>query len=230
MATVTHRVSTPDTGNTPNTSGAFTPTSGDLLVVFVQVADSADTGIGSLTSSVGLGFILNQTSAYNASAYKLFCYVSTALVSNTASQTVTWDGVADEGTGSIISVYSVSGMTLTGLSAILQTSRQQNQAGGTTPAPVFGDSCNTNNPTMGAIANLSNPAGLTQPTDWSEGNDSGHGAPASGLECVFRNSGFTGTTITWGSTSATAFASMTIELDTSVPATIPMLTTLGAGV
>lgn len=229
-AAVTHRISTPDTGNTPNTSGAFIPASNDLLIVWVQVADSADTGEGSLTSSVGLGFILNQTAAYNSSTYKLFCYVSTALVTNTSSQTVTWDGVSDEGTGSIISVYSVSGMSRTGLNAILQTGRQQNQAASGTPAPAFAASADTNNATMGAVANLTSPAGLTPPTDWVEGNDSGHGAPASGLEAVSRASGFTGTTITWGSTSASAFASIIIELDTSVPAgcgtTIPLT---GAG-
>lgn len=228
MATVSHLVSTPDTGNTPNTSGGFTPTLNDLLIVWVQVADSADTGIGSLTSSVGLGFILGTTAAYNGSTYKLFQYVSTARVSNAAAgQTVTWDGVSDEGTGSIISVYAVAGMSRAGENAIRQAARQQNQAAGT-PAPGFPASCLTGNPTLGAIANVTNPAGLTQPASWTEGNDSGHGAPASGLEAVFRNSGFTGTTITWGSASASVFASIAIELDTTIP--FSMLTLLGAGV
>ncbi len=220
MATVTHEIGTADTGVTPNTSGAFVPVVGDLLIVFVVVSDSADTGIGSLTGSLGLTFTLIQTATYRTSLDKIFVYVSDALVSNAASQTVTWNGVSDEGTGSIIFVEAVAGMSRVGLDAILQNTRQNNQAAGT-PAPVFAANVNTNNVTIGVIGNSTSPAGLTPPTSWTEPattGDLGYSNPTTGGEVVFRNSGFTGTTITWGSASASAFGSLIIELDTSVPA------------
>jgi len=58
---------------------------------------------------------------------------------------------------------------------------------------------------------------ITQPGSWTESVDLSYTVPATGMETAFRNSGEIGSTITWGSTIATAFASMAIELDVSVP-------------
>ncbi|MDP2735983.1 MAG: hypothetical protein Q8P12_07310, partial [bacterium] len=68
---------------------------------------------------------------------------------------------------------------------------------------------------LGAVGNDSNPAGLAAPVGWTEQADVGQGNPPVGLETVTRDSGFTGTTITWGGTSASAFASIIVELDTA---------------
>jgi hypothetical protein len=106
-------------------------------------------------------------------------------------------------------------MSRTGAAAVLQSAKQENQGSGTTPAPVFGNSALTGNPTLGAVANTSNPATLTPPTGWTELDDLGITSPTAGLEYIGRNSGFTGTTVTWGSTSPTPFASLIIELDTT---------------
>jgi hypothetical protein len=219
MAAVTHRVTTPDTGNTPNVSGAFTPASGDLLIVFMTVEASLDSP-GNLTSSVG-GFTFTQArrELFRASVDVFYCFVSDALVTSATSQTVTTTPT-DTGLGSIISVYSISGMTRFGVNAILKSGGQSNQTAGTTPAPSFGSAALTANCCIGAIANATNPAGLTAPTSWTESQDTGYTTGAiTGLETAFRNSGETGTTITWGSTSASAFASMIIELDTSAAST-----------
>ena len=232
MAAVTHRVTTPDTGNTPNTSGAFTPSLNDLLIVFMTVEASVSDP-GNLTSSVG-GFTFTQVRAqlFRSSVDSLYCFVSNALVSSATSQTVTTTP-GDAGAGSIISVYSVSGMTNTGSSAIRQSGGQSNQGSGTIPAPAFGGAALTDNCCLGAVANASNPANVaTPPSGWTESQDTGYTTGAvTGLETVFRNSGETGTTITWGSASITAFASIVVELDTSAPAapTVKRLPALGVG-
>jgi hypothetical protein len=214
MAAVTHRVTTPDTGNLTNVSGAFTPSVGDLLVVFVTV--EGNTVDRTLTSSIG-GFTFTQIrkQLFRTSADAVYVYVSAALVTSATSQTVTINGT---GSGSIISVYSVSGMTRVNSAAVRQQGGQSNQTTGTTPAPAFAGNALTANCCIGAIANATNPAGMTAPGSWSESQDVGYTTGAvTGMETAFRNSGETGTTITWGSTSPSAFASIIIELDISVP-------------
>lgn len=219
MATCTHRVTTPDTGNTPNTSGAFSPAVGDLLVVFVtKEASAPETPMVSadLTSSVApTGFTLIRTEGHAFGSHHVGVFVATALTTNTTSRTVTIASGADAGAGTNISVFSVSGMTRVGSAAVRQSGGQADQSAGT-PAPAFGAAALTGNPCLGCIYNATNPAGLTQPSGWSEGSDTGYTTgTVSGIETCFRDSGETGTTITWGSSSASAFASIIIELDTS---------------
>jgi hypothetical protein len=221
MATCTHAIGTADTGNTPNTSGAFTPALNDLLVVFVVVSGSVGSSSASLSCSTGMTFTPIQAEnswvLFASSANGVMCFVSDSLVSSAVSQTVT-TSPSDAGTGSIIFVCRVSGMTKTGATAIRQVAIQENQAASGTPAPVFSAAALTNNPTLGFIGNNSSPAGMTPPTGWTEPattGDLGYGSPTTGGAYCFRDSGFTGTTITWGSTSASVFASIIIELDAS---------------
>lgn len=220
MATCTQAVGTADTGNTPNTSGAFTPALNDLLIVFV-VASAVAPGPGdTLTSSVGMTFTRFGSGPYATNVNMIFGYVSDALVSNTASQTVTFDQTSDPANGTNIFVFRVSGMSKTGSAAVKQFKIVTNQGAGGTPAATFDASCLTNNPTLAVVGNNSSPAGLTPPTSWTETatiGDIGYSTPTTGGEVVFRDSGFTGTTITWGSTSATVFGVLAVELDTSVP-------------
>ena len=217
MAAVTHAVTTPDTGNTPNASGAFTPAVGDLLIVFVGVEASLnDPGVLTGTGA-GLTFTQVRRQLYQSSAASFYVFVANALVSAASSQTVQIESGGDAGAGSNISVLRVSGMVRVGLAAIRQSAGQSNTAAGT-PAPSFGAAALTANACLGAIANATNPAGLVQPASWSESSDTGYTTgQVNGIETAFRNSGETGTTITWGGASASAFASLVVELDTSIP-------------
>lgn len=218
-ATVTHEVITADTGGTPNTSGAFTPAVGDLLVVFVAASVTVQ-ATATLTDSAGITFTQVGRVPWGTNVNSLYLFVSNSLAPSATSQTVTFDTASDPATGTVIAVASITGVTRTGLTAILQSTGQANQAAGT-PAPVFGAGVDTNNPTLGAVANNTSPAGLTPPTSWTENGDTGYSTPTTGMEYVSRDSGFTGTTITWGSASASVFASGIIEIDTSVVASAP---------
>lgn len=226
-ATVTHRIATASTSNvTSYASGAFTPAAGDLLIAFVVASGTVATG--TMTDSQSLGFT-KVTSALKASSVDtVYAFVSNNLAAN-SSMTVTFDCTGDAATGAVIFVASVSGMLRAGLNAIAQSAIQENQAASGTPAPAFTNAVNTNNPTLGSVGNGSNPAGMTPPSSWTEdaAGDTGYNTPPTGGEYAFRNSGFTGTTITWGSTSATAFGAIILELETR--SSIRGMLTLGVG-
>lgn len=200
-------------------SNAFVPTAGDLLFVFVAATGTADTA-PTMTDSQSLGMTRVAASfTWATGTHTIYAFVSNALAA-AASMTVTFDCSGDAATGCAIFVAGVQGMSRVGLNAIKQTAGQDNQITGTTPAPVFASSALTGNPTLGCIGNNTNPAGVTEPSGWTERADVGYTSPTTGAEYVSRDSGFTGTTITWGSTSASGFASFATELDASVPTTI----------
>lgn len=225
-ATCTHRVITPDTGNTPNTSGSINYASGDLLVVFITKEASAlsspmasgDLTVANVTGVSSFTLIRNQ--GHQSSAAHMGVFVADQKTTGSGSTgTVTIAGGSDAGAGTIISVYTVAGLPATsvGASAVRQSGGQTDQAAGV-PAPAFGSAAKTENPVLGAIYNATNPAGMTSPSGWSAGGNSGYTTgQVSGLGTCHRNSGETGTTITWGSSSASAFASIIIELSTFVP-------------
>lgn len=218
MAACTHRVTTPNTNATPNTGGAFSPAVGDLLVAIMAVSGTTDAGptmAASVTPPTSWALVLTVLQA--TSANRLYFFVADQLVTATTSRTLTGDTPGDAGTGTIIAVYSVSGMTLTGAAAVRQTAKEDDQASGGLPIPTFGAAVLTTNPTIGAVMNNSNPATMTPPTNWTEPAtaDAGYATPNTGLASCFRDSGFTGTTVTWGGTSGSAFGSGVIELDAS---------------
>lgn len=210
MASVTHQVTTTDTGNLTNVTTSFTPAANELLVVFTTV--EGNTADRTLTSSVGgQTFTQIRKQVFRTSADALYLHVSNALTTN-ASQTVQVDG---SGSGSIISVYSVSGITVLG--AVANQGGQSNGTAATAPAPVFGQAARTENPCLSCVANATNPAGVTNaPGSWTKSQDTGYTTGAiTGLASAFRNSGETGTTITWGTNSASIFASIVVEIDIS---------------
>lgn len=200
-----------------NRTVAITPAVGDLLIVFCAVAGNAQDA-PTMTDNNGAGTydrIATRNWTISAVNYRLSAFVRTALMVNTTSTTVTCT-TGSNTSGSVIAV-AVSGMTRVGADAILQSAGQDNQTASTTPAPAFGASALTENMTLGAVGNGTNPATLTFPTNWTERHDVGFASDALGQEVITRDSGFTSTTITWGGTSPSIFADIILELDTSAP-------------
>jgi hypothetical protein len=107
-----------------------------------------------------------------------------------------------------------------GAGAIRSWGIQSNQPTATAPAPALSISALTGNTTIGAMANSTNPATMTAPTNWTERHDVGNTNPTMGLEVATLNSGFTGTTVTWGSNSGSVFASIIIEVDDNIDGTL----------
>jgi hypothetical protein len=215
MAAVTHAVSTPSTSNTTSyLSGSFTPAADDLLVVFVSITASVS-ATPTLTSSVGgKTFSLKDTALWGTSTHKMFVFVADQLASN-VSQTVTFDCSDDSATGCNITVARVSGITKTGLTAILQTAKSENQSGaGSNPATTFSSSALTGNPTITCISSNDN-TNMTEPTDWAHLARPGYGTPVNETTSAYRDSGFTGTTITWANTTNGDYAVLAVEIDAS---------------
>ena len=214
MAGITFVAGTASTINASSyASGSFTPAANDLLVVFVH-ASGTIAADAVLTDSQNLGFSLVGKVADGTNVNTSYIFVAQNFAAASA-MTVTFGCVSDSATGSVIEVYRISGMSRVGSMAVRQVATSPNQASGGTPAVTFGQAVLTGNPTLGFVSNATSPATLTPPTSWTEGNDTGYSTPTTGMEVVSRASGFTGTTITWGSTSGSAFAAGAIELDTS---------------
>lgn len=188
-------------------------------MVLVSVSGFTATGSVSGTGAANLGFTLVTSALKNTSADIVAVFIANSLCASAAASTVTWATGAGNATGACVSVIAVSSMSRAGSAAVKQSAVQANRAAATTPAPVFGASCLTGNPTVGIVGNSTNPAGMTPPTGWTESGspvaDIGYNTPASGSEVVSRDSGFTGTTVTWGSASASANGVVVVELDAS---------------
>lgn len=215
-AAVTHAVATASTTDaTSYASGAFTPVAGDLLVAFVVA--NATVAAGSMTDSQALGFTKITSAVYDdgsGTTATIYLFVSNATAA-ASSMTVTFDCTGDAATGAVIEVARVSGMSRTGSSASKQSAVTSSGSSGNTPAATFAVAALTGNPTLGVVGNLTNPATLTPPTSWTEQNDTGFATPTTGAEYVSRDSGFTGTAITWGNNSGSNYGVVIVEMDTS---------------
>lgn len=205
-----------------------TPAVGDLIVLVT--AHSGNTSSTAPTDD-------NQSGTYTqvgggalkaSSADVMRFWIRNRLIGSATSTVFTHACGTSSGGG--VAVLKVTGMTRTGSAASLQTAKQENQ-GAATPAPVFGASVLTGNAVIGAVFNATNPATMTARSSpaYTERADAGYNTPATGLEVMSINSGETGTTMTWGSASGSAFASMVLELDTSAAAVISRLALLGVG-
>ncbi len=212
MATCTLVYSSGITTNAATYASIILPTQGELIVGLFCAG--ATVSAGTLADDKGGTYTLVSTANYNTSADGIWAFIGNQLVT-TSSMTITFDVTGDNADGCCKGIYSVSGMTRLGSNAFKQAAKLQNQAS-TTMALVFSANVSSSNPVLGALANASNPAGVTQPSGWTEGSDTGYATPTHGFETVFTNSTFNGTTVTWGSSSATAGGALVIELDTSL--------------
>lgn len=190
-----------------------TPAVGDLIVIVT--AHSGNVSSATPTDNNSSGTYTRINSAVKASsADTLGIHVRTALIGAANSTVFTHAPGASSGGG--LAVLKITGMQKTGASAARASAKQDNQASGT-PTPVLGQAASTVNALIGAMFNGANPATLTPrgTPQWSERADVGYNTPASGLEVMTIDSGETGTSIAWGSSSGTAFASLVMELDST---------------
>lgn len=218
------------TSGTGDRTCTITPAVGDLFLVFVAVkANTNNTPTCSDNNGGSYDLITGASLPFESSLSRFAAFVRTSLLANTTSTVVT-PATGSNASGEVV-VEAISGMTRTGLSAIRSSGTQSNQTAGGTPAPALNQAALTGNVTVGSVGNASNPANLTTPTNWTERQDVGQTNTPVGVHVVTRNSGFTGTTVTWGSTSAGDFASIILELDGShLPLTADVLSLTLAGV
>lgn len=198
------------------TSSSFTPSAADLIVLFVTMSGNATDLVITDTQTLGWTRLpTNGKALWSTSANQIAAYVSNASAAASAT-TITATTASGTATGAILSVYTISGMTKYGSTAIVQSVMIQNQTTGVNPNPTFGSAVNTNNPTLEVVSQAHASPTMAPPTGWTEGADTSYATPTVGTEDNFRNSGFTGTTITWtDTTGVNAWGCIAVELDSS---------------
>lgn len=212
MATVTFGVTTWTT-SVGNKTAALTPAVGDLLIVFCGTGQLSANPPTNVTDNQGGTYTnITGTVGVNGNAGRINAWVRNQLVSSAVSHTLTSSQATSTGGGLV--VYRVAGITRASLVAIRSFGTQAEQAAGT-PAPVLSQTPLTENVIIGCVNNATNPAGMTARTNFTEGQDSGYGSPTTGIETMYRNSGETTATQTWGSASASLFNSIVLEIDSS---------------
>ena len=216
--------------NAGNKTITATPTAGDLIVI-ITAATGVTGPVGALsvsdnnTDNRGTYSKINATFTGFSTNGGLDIWIRNALIGSASSTIFTATQTSSTGGGLVI--YRITGMSIVGQGAVRGAGGQSAGTLGTTPAPVLlrrvgttysgTQAALTGNVVVGAVANGA--SAMTPPASFTEAPtpDLSYSVPATGLETVFANSGITASTITWGGTSATAFASMAVELDASVP-------------
>jgi len=227
MASVTHAGTTWDT-NSGNKTVTATPAVGDLIVVIGAATGGGPTGVTDNQTPAGVYDKINANFTGFSTSGILNAWVRTDFI--TAASSTIWTITETSSTGGGLCVLRISGMTAAGIGAIRGCGGQSTGTSGTAPAPVLlrrsanvysgTQAALTTSVVIGAAACGTNATTNFTPRSspaYSEATDSGYNVPATGLEVMFINSGETASTITWGSTAPSAFASIAIEMNVSVP-------------
>lgn len=192
-----------------------TPAVNDLIVV-VAASSGLAGGTTAVTDDNASGTYTQVDSDRTgfSTTGVLTVWVRTALIPAASSTVFTAAQVGSTGGGLI--VLAVKNMRLLGANAVRSNGGESTGTAGTTPAPVLSLLPLALNPIISAVANGSNNAAITPRAGYSENEPTGYASPSTGLSVTWLSSGEKETTITYGATSATAFASVAIELNSEM--------------
>lgn len=222
MATVTNGpTGSADSSNvTSYASNSFTPADGDVLLACVVATGTIATG--TMTDSLALGFTKVTSSTFTTSTHTCYAFVSNSFATASA-MTVTFDCTGDAATGAIIMVARVAGLSKVGLAAVRQSGKQDNGAAAATPTVPLGGAALTTNPMIGFLGKASTTA-QTPPSGWTAIGtpEPAFTTPSMQAGLSKRDSGETGSTITWGATVSTQFGAFVVEMDASETPTPPL--------
>jgi hypothetical protein len=218
-------------GSTFNTTSGThtvtaTPAVNDIIVIVYANTTSTSGVVPTDNNSDGFGGTFGygagtSNKSKNSSADELGISYRTNPIGSATSTVFTQAPGTTTGGG--LSVYAIRGAPA-GSTFLLRGGGQSNQASGGTPAPILNSSIDTGYTVIGAIFNATSPATMTPRTGYTEGIDVGYSTPTTGLETIYIASGETSTTITWGGTSASAFASIAMALKVDAPPTVALNT------
>ena len=231
MATVRTTAAGGSSTGTSDRTVSLATAVGDLIVVICQAsANTNATPTCSDNGSPSLGYTRVGVANNGPNVNTLSIFVANA--KETSAQTRVITVATGSNTSGTVIAYAIAGMSQVGSAAIKQSNFQTNQAAGGTPAPAFSAAAKNGNLVIGTVANQTNPATMTPPTGttptWTEDQDVGQASPAEGVETIHANFGFTGTTLTWGSTSASVFCAAIVELDSAITPTVATELTLAS--
>lgn len=213
MATVTLLDSSFDTNSGTHTV-TDTPSVNDLIAIVVASTSYASGTAPTDNNSGGGGTYTRATIAQGSNSGAIELYIRDALITSATSTTFTHaPGVT---TGGGLVVYRITGMSKAGSAAKRLGAGESFGSASTTPAVAIGTML-TSNPVISALYNGSNPGNVTVRSSPAYTNDlnTGYGTPTTGIVSSHINSGDTASTLTWGGTTATAYAMIAVEFDSS---------------
>jgi hypothetical protein len=220
MAAITDAGGTWNT-NAGNKTVTATPASSDLIVVVHGMSGwiSGDDSTITDNNSDGLGTYTkigaSPLATGGGSTGAMWVSIRDALVGSASSTIFTATNTGDTGGG--LTVFRVSGMTKTGVTAARQNKGESDQ---TENPPVidFAGVTLTENPIILGLFAEDNPHGLTVPTDFTVGSSTNWGSPTMGVSIAFINSGKTASNYAWSGGAVTDHSEVGVELDTSAAA------------
>jgi len=213
--------------NAGNKTVVASPTIGDLIVVIAATTGSTTTVVADNQTVAGVYTQIGAAFTGFSTSGSLSAWVRTALILSNSSTTFTATQTSSTGGG--LAVFRIAGASIVGLGAIRGAGGQSSGGSGTAPAPVLlgrtgttfsgTQAALTGNGMITAVANGTNTAGVTIRSSpaYTRDADLGYNVPATGLDVGHLNSGETASTITWATNSGSTFASIAIEIDSTVP-------------
>lgn len=209
-----YRASAAGGSNVANTvsTATITPAVGDLFVVFAAQTGGSSSGANVSDNNADAGSYTKITEQTFTGGV-LTAWIRSAFINNTTSTDVSF-GPGSGSTANELVVIALSSMRAAGTTAVRQ-SGVASGAAASTPALTLGASALTFNVMLGALADTTNPPGVTGPAVWTRRQDVGQAKPL-GLDAYSRDSGFTGQPVTWGSNSSTDWGVIALELYTTV--------------
>lgn len=208
-------------GDKTTADAPFTPINA-LMIAMVAATGKTGTFGGTDTNTDGLGttpgYFAIATSAFkNTNVDQMTILVRSSLAGvNNSSQTFTTTGQAASTGGGVDWGY-ITGMSLTGSSAVRQVAVQSNQALGATATVTLGAAPLTTNCLLCYVLVTTNGTTMAGPTGWTASASSGYGTPATGFRAFRIDSGFTSTTVTCTGTYPSAGCMIVVEFDTTAP-------------
>lgn len=210
MATFRTSAAGGSTSGTSDRTATIVPAIGDLLVVYCFVSTNTnETPTCSDNNGSGTYFRVDVPNVVIATLnHRLSIFIRNALMVNTTSTVVTV--ATGSNTSGAVHVHAISGMVRVGANAVRSKGLQNNQAAAT-PAPALNQAALTQNLTIAAVGSAD--TDTVVPAGWTERQDTNFATPTIALQTSTRDSGFTGTTITFGGAQSTTFCSHALELD-----------------
>lgn len=195
--TITSLATIASTNNSvPYVSGSFTPASNCMLLLFFEVESAVVTGTITVT---GGSLTWTKQVEVNPASGRTQCLYTAPVSTSPGSMTVTIDDTSGDSSGCNATIIEVTGVNTT----LVQTA---NVSANTTI--TLGGAMNTNNIGVLAAFNTSNPAGITEPSGWTELVDTGHNSPTSGMEVSYKNTGSTSSSLTVSSSATMIFVEL----------------------
>jgi hypothetical protein len=198
------------TSGSGDRTASISVASGDLIVAFASVSGNTQVS-PTMTDNDGGTYALVGQALWDGSANNMLCFVRNSL---SPAGKVTLTLGTDTNTAGEIVIIAYSGMTRTGAAAIKQITSLANQATSTTPSASFANPVTSGDQLLAAVA--SGDKYTDEPGGWNEHENVSQSTPTTALEVTSGETGFTGTTVTYGSSETSGYAMMVVELDASM--------------